>query len=111
MVCSFLITLPPSQSGQSHSLLRLLISMFIDKNVSSISQGVVVIRYLQQCIVLNVFQNRFSSGDVCMASIRLTHTEMPEIQRIDNSQVQSDLERKTTSCSQDERFARESFAV
>lgn len=46
-----------------------------------------------------------------MVSIRLTHTEMPEIQYSDNSEVQSDCERKTTSCSQDERFARESFAV
>lgn len=40
------------------------ISIFIDKDVSDISQEVVVARYLQQRAVLNVFQNRFSSGDM-----------------------------------------------
>lgn len=93
-----------SYGGQSHSLLRLLLSIFIDENVISISQEVVVVRYLQ-CVVLDVFQNRFSSGDICMVSIRLTHTATHEVQCTDNGQARCDCEQKTTSCSQDERFA------
>lgn len=56
-----------------------LISIFIDKDMSDISQEVIVTRYLQQRAVLNVFQNRFSSEDICIISIRLTHTAVHEI--------------------------------
>lgn len=79
--------------------------------MSGILQEVVAVRNLQQCVVLNVFQNRFSSGDTCVASIRLTHTAMHEMQCTDNLQAQCDCEQKTISCSQDERFTRERFAV
>lgn len=98
-------------SGQSHSLLRLPISIFIDKNVSGTSQEVVVVRYLQQCVVLNVFQNKFSSGDICVVAIRFTHIAMHEVRCADNLQAQRDCERKATSCSQDGGFARGRFAV
>lgn len=59
-------------------LTRALISIYIDKDVCDISQ-VVVARYLQQCAVLNVFQKRFSSGDICIISMRLTHTAVHEL--------------------------------
>lgn len=110
MVCSSLIIMSP-YSGQSHSLLRLPISIFIDKNVSGTSQEVVVVRYLQQCVVLNVFQNKFSSGDICVVAIRFTHIAMHEVRCADNLQAQRDCERKATSCSQDGGFARGRFAV
>lgn len=59
-----------------------LIAIFIDKDVNDISQEVAVARYLQQRAVPNVSQNRFSSGGICIISIRLTHTAVHEIQAL-----------------------------
>lgn len=111
MVCSFLIIMFPAYDGQYHSPCRLRISTFIDINASSILQEVVAVGYLQQCVVLTVFQTRISSWAICIVTIRFTHTAMHDILCTDNLQVQCDCEQKMTSCSQDERFARERFAV
>lgn len=87
-----------------------LISIFIDKDVNDISQEVVVARYLQQRAVLNVFQNRFSSGDICIISIRLTHIAVHEIHALTVCR-RNVIENKRQRGSEDERFARERFAV
>lgn len=95
-----------SYSEQSHSLLRLLISIFIDKNVSSILQQVVVIRYLQQCGVLNVFQTDFHPEILAQYPSELLIQQCTTYSECtDSGQAPWDCEQKTTSCSQDERFA------
>lgn len=78
MICAFLIAISPLYGGQSCSRLRVLFPFILIK-MFDISQEVVVARYLQQRAVLNVFQNRFSSGDICIISIRLTHIAVHEI--------------------------------